>query len=167
MKLMASADGNEIIIVDEVEGLVATTLEQTVDHLASTLPVWKTVQQMLRLDGFTEGAATPVVAEEVARTARRIANTLITREDVTTYDDGPEARRGDVCIFPVGYFKGMNEEQYGVILTSRGVGTREQNETKREFVDVALPDELVPWELNITDPEWKSVIRMGNLRNKT
>ena len=167
MKLLASADEEEIVIVwtenenagtmEEENGLIGISLEATVNLLAEALPVWKTVQQMLQIEGYTD---------EEAEKASGISRMLSAREGVDTYQQTAEARRGDVCIFPAGYFKGVTEEQYGVILTSRGLGTGDSNKTKREFVDVALPDEYLPWELNITDNEWESVIRLGNLRTR-
>jgi hypothetical protein len=162
MKVHASADGEEIVANGGEEGLIEVKAKEVIKQISEKQVTWKTVKWMLDKDGYTtrrwrpDGPSEENEEDEIIKLLERASGNA-------TYEFGPEVKKGDVCIFPPQYF-GTSRKYCGVVLTNRTTGTREGNETKREFVDVALIDTRKVHELNIEDQQWKVVIRAGSLR---
>ena len=164
VKISASSDGREIVVVGNSEGLQKIRPEQVLYALARREPAWVPVQDMLKHDGYVVSPRSKRGMSVNQEQMGDAITALLLHNEHNTYENGPEARRGDVCVFPSGYFGRGVPKSCGVLLTSRTVGTLEGNEKTKAFVDVALYDEPHVWELNIDDPEWNAVIRAGRLR---
>jgi hypothetical protein len=166
--IRASRDGEEIVVVGNAEGLKRIRPEQVFAALTRREPAWLPAMHMLKQDGYKQGGKRQTRDNNGAREIMPLTiEALLRGNERNTYEYGPEARRGDVCVFPPDYFGPGVRAACGILLTNRTVGTREGNEKKREFVDVALQDELAVYELSIDDPEWNKVIRAGSLRKNT